>query len=84
MCTVSDGAPARIWPAIAIAVVDRYRETLAAGGEPIVHRRRGGHTDHLSGAVHQRAAGVAGPDVGGDLDQPVQLLGAARQRVLRR
>ena len=59
MCTESDGARDRIWFGDGHRLVDRDRETLAAGGQPEVHRRRRGHADHLAGAVDHRATGVA-------------------------
>ena len=62
-------------------VIDRYRETLSARAHLEVHRRRGDHADDLSGAVHQRSAGVSRPHVGRNLDQPVDFLRATRQRV---
>ena len=62
-------------------VIDGYRETLSGRAHLEVHRRRGDHADDLSRAVHQRPAGVAWPHVGRNLDQPVDFLRAARQRV---
>ncbi len=62
-------------------VIDRYRETLSARAHLVGHRRRGDHADDLSGAVHQRTAGVSRPHIGRNLDQPVDFLRATRQRV---
>src|ERR1700754_4543131 len=38
-------------------LVDGDCETLAAGGESVIHRRRHSDADDLSGTVHQRATG---------------------------
>ena len=82
MCTESDGAPDADLIGGGHRIVDRNRETLAAGAHSEVHRCGGGDPDDLPGPVHQRAPGVAGHHRCRELDQTGHLVLAAGERVL--
>src|SRR5581483_8201215 len=61
-------------------IVDRDRVAGAVGHARLVVDGGGRvDADHLTGLVDQRASGVAGTDVGQDLDQTLELLGAPGQ-----
>ena len=77
-CTPGAGAPERIWLAMAIArSIGIAKPATGDTAHPVGQRRGHVDADHLTGAVHQRAARVARTDVGRDADEVIEFAGTA-------